>query len=150
MGFGNLESSEGLNLLNAFLSDKSYIEGYLPSKGDIVVFEAVKKSPPKELENAFRWFKHICSFDDNERQKFKGERKAIDQYGRVSGQDSVEKHIFKSLSNDPHKKPDTTTATPAKSGNDDDIDLFGSDDEENEEEKKIREERLKTYAEKKI
>ncbi|CAF0824449.1 unnamed protein product [Didymodactylos carnosus] len=153
MGFGNLESSEGLNLLNAFLSDKSYIEGYQPSKGDIVVFEAVKKSPPKDLENAFRWFKHISSFDDNERQKFKGERKAIDQYGRVSGQDSVEKHVFKSLSHDPHEKSDektnTTTAKPAKSGNDDDIDLFGSDDEDDEEAKRIRDERLKTYAEKK-
>ncbi|CAF0789706.1 unnamed protein product [Didymodactylos carnosus] len=155
MGFGNLESTDGLQLLNSFLADKSYIEGFHPSQGDIVVYETLRKTPPKELENAFRWYKHISSFDNNERQKFKGERKTIEHYGRVHGQDSLEKHSFKSLSIDPHansrEQTSTTssTVTKAKSGDDDDIDLFGSDDEENEEEKKIREERLKAYADKK-
>ena len=37
----------------------------------------------------------------------------------------------------------------ADDDDDDDFDLFGSDDEEDEEAEKIREERLKQYAEKK-
>jgi len=87
MGFGNLQSRDGLLLLNTFLADKSYIEGfvlpllflliiiifclirYRPTQGDVVVFEAVKKAPPADLENALRWYKHIASFNDGEKQK---------------------------------------------------------------------------------
>jgi hypothetical protein len=29
MGFGDLQSREGLGLLNSFLADKSYIEGWV-------------------------------------------------------------------------------------------------------------------------
>jgi hypothetical protein len=42
---------------------------YRASQGDLVVFEAVKKSPPADLENALRWYKHIAAFSDAERQK---------------------------------------------------------------------------------
>jgi elongation factor 1-beta len=42
---------------------------YRPSQGDIVVFEAVKKSPSADLPNVLRWYKHIASFNDAERQK---------------------------------------------------------------------------------
>jgi hypothetical protein len=42
---------------------------YLPSQGDVVVFEAVKKAPAADLENALRWYNHISSFNDAERQK---------------------------------------------------------------------------------
>jgi hypothetical protein len=42
---------------------------YRPSQGDVVVFEAVKKSPSDDLPNALRWYKHIASFSDAERQK---------------------------------------------------------------------------------
>jgi len=86
MGFGNLQSLDGLRLLNTFLVDKSYIEGfvllllfqsirffflnrYRPTQGDVVVFEAVKKAPPADLENALRWYKHIASFNDEQKQK---------------------------------------------------------------------------------
>jgi elongation factor 1-beta len=86
MGFGDLQSRDGLLLLNTFLADKSYIEGfvlvllfqliilftihrYRPTQGDVVVFEAVKKAPSTDLENALRWYKHIASFNDGEKQK---------------------------------------------------------------------------------
>jgi elongation factor 1-beta len=42
---------------------------YRPTQGDLVVFEAVKKAPSGDLENASRWYKHIASFNDAERQK---------------------------------------------------------------------------------
>lgn len=87
MGFGDLQSRDGLALLNTFLNDKSYIEGlaftlsltlysivafvsrYRPTQGDVVVFEAVKKAPSADLANALRWYNHIASFNDGERKK---------------------------------------------------------------------------------
>ncbi|CAF0773617.1 unnamed protein product [Rotaria sordida] len=143
MGFGNLESRDGLLLLNIFLADKSYIEGYHPSQGDVVVFEAVKKSPTADLEHALRWYKHIASFSNAERQKFKGERQSIDHYGRQHGQDSQIKYEFKTPSVDPSK-----VQSPKKpaANDDDDVDLFGDEDEEESEQTK---QRLAAYAEKK-
>jgi elongation factor 1-beta len=147
MGFGNLESREGISLLNTFLADKSYIEGYRPTQGDIVVFEAVKKAPSADLEHALRWYKHIASFNDAERKKFEGQRQSIDHYGRQPGQDSQVKHEFKSLSIDPHKREETKKVEAAAAADDDDdVDLFGSDDEEQSEETKKR---LAQYAAKK-
>jgi len=103
-----------------------------------------KKAPPAELENALRWYKHISSFNKDEQKKFSGERKSIDHYGRHHGQDSQEKHEFKSLSINPASKPKPAAAAAA--ADDDDVDLFGSDDEEQTEETKRR---LAAYAEKK-
>ncbi|CAF4425189.1 unnamed protein product, partial [Adineta steineri] len=42
---------------------------YFPSQVDVVVFESIKKVPSADLENALRWYNHISSFDDAERQK---------------------------------------------------------------------------------
>ena len=137
MGFGDLHSADGLRLLNTFLADKSYIGGYRPTQGDVVVFEAVSKAPANEFENALRWYKHIASFNDAERATFQGERKSLDQYGRVAGQDSQVKQSFKSLSIKPAKEPIVDT---------DDIDLFGDEDEE---ESELTKQRLAAYAEKK-
>jgi len=142
MGFGDLQSRDGLLLLNTFLADKSYVEGYLPTQGDVVVFESVKKAPPADLENALRWYNHIASFNDGERQKFEGQRQSIDHYGRQHGQDSQQKHEFKSLSVNPAEKK---AAKPA-ADDDDDVDLFGEEDEEQSEQTK---QRLAAYAEKK-
>ena len=89
MGFGDLQSLDGLRVLNAFLADKSYIEEcvekflifshflvlylmlyrYCPTQADAVVFEAVTKAPPVNLENALRWYNHIASFTDAEKAK---------------------------------------------------------------------------------
>ncbi|CAF0968253.1 unnamed protein product [Rotaria magnacalcarata] len=138
MVFGDLQSADGLRSLNAFLVDKSYVEGYVPTKGDVVVFEAVKKAPATEFENALRWYNHIASFDDAEKAKFQGESKAVDQYGEQPGQDHLEKEELKSLSVDTAKKP--------AAEDDDDIDLFG---DENEEETELTKQRVAAYAEKK-
>ena len=124
MGFGDLQSADGLRSLNTFLADKSYIEGYRPTQGDAVVFEAVKKVPSSEFENALRWYKHIASFNNEEKAKFQGARKSVDQYGSQSGQ--------------------AAAAKPA--ADDDDVDLFGDEDEEESEQTK---QRLAAYAEKK-
>ncbi len=49
--------------------DVFFLNRYRPTQGDVVVFEAVKKAPPADLENALRWYKHIASFNDEQKQK---------------------------------------------------------------------------------
>ncbi|KAI9727497.1 MAG: Translation elongation factor 1 beta [Chrysothrix sp. TS-e1954] len=104
---------------------------YTPSQADVKTFQALK-SPPKveKHPHAFRWYKHIDSFSSE----------------------------FKSLPGDPSKPytaygPEASemTINPKDAAEDDDeVDLFGSDDEEEDAEAaRVREERLKQYAEKK-
>ena len=121
------------------------------------MFEALKKAPTTDMENALRWYNHIASFNDAEKQKyvdstdvvhtrvplcldFKVTRQALEQYGRQKGQDSQEKQEFKSLSVNPADK------AAAAAADDDDVDLFGDEDEEASEQTK---QRLAAYAAKK-
>ncbi|KAG8520979.1 Elongation factor 1-beta, partial [Galemys pyrenaicus] len=130
MGFGDLKSPAGLQVLNDYLADKSYIEGYVPSQADVAVFEAVSGPPPADLYHALRWYNHIKSFE-KEKASLPGVKKALGKYG-------------------PANVEDTTGSGTADSKDDDDIDLFGSDDEEESEEaKRLREERLAQYESKK-
>uniref|UniRef100_A0A8C5QTS0 Elongation factor 1-beta n=1 Tax=Leptobrachium leishanense TaxID=445787 RepID=A0A8C5QTS0_9ANUR len=120
MGFGDLKSHAGLQVLNEFLADKSYIEGYVPSQADVAVFEAlsggqVRASTPSVMTLGLP-----------------GVKKQLGKYGPVNIEDT------------------TDTSAKETTEDDDDIDLFGSDDEEeNEEAKRIREERLAQYESKK-
>ncbi|XP_003966759.1 elongation factor 1-beta [Takifugu rubripes] len=129
MGFGDLKSASGLKVLNDFLSYRSYIEGYVPSQADTVVFDAISSPPPADLVHALRWYNHIKSF---QKGSLPGVKKPLGQYG-------------------PPGVADTTSASKpaAKKDDDDDIDLFGSDEEEDEETARIKEERLAQYAAKK-
>ncbi|XP_016304797.1 elongation factor 1-beta-like [Sinocyclocheilus anshuiensis] len=130
MGFGDLKTSAGLKVLNEFLADKSYIEGYVPSQADIAVFDALSGAPSADLCHALRWYNHIKSYH-KEKGSLPGVKKPLSQYG-------------------PAGVEDTTAAAPAAADeDDDDIDLFGSDEEEDEETKKIKEERLAAYNAKK-
>ncbi|CAG9805894.1 unnamed protein product [Chironomus riparius] len=126
MAFGDVKSAKGLTELNNFLADNSYIVGYAPSKSDTSVFDALGKAPSDEYANIARWYRHISSFAANERNGWAGS--AVPQ---VSG--------------------GTTTTAPkaAAADDDDDVDLFGSDEEEDAEAEKLKEERVKAYADKK-
>jgi len=134
MGFGDLKNSAGVQALDSYLRDKSYIEGFIPSQADLVVFEALGKTP-QGADHALRWWKHIESYTADERRSFPGSRKNVDQYG-------------------PQTQEQAKKDKPKKDDSDDD--LFGSDDdddseeeEETEEQKAIREKRLAAYAAKK-
>ncbi|CAI9536007.1 unnamed protein product [Staurois parvus] len=133
MGFGDLRSTAGLKVLNEFLADKSYIEGYVPSQADFAVFEALSGAPPAELFHALRWYNHIKSYE-KQKASLPGVKKPLGKYGPVNIED-------------------TTNSAPKEAkedDDDDDIDLFGSDDEEESEEaQRIREERLAQYESKK-
>ncbi|XP_060774952.1 elongation factor 1-beta [Neoarius graeffei] len=132
MGFGDLKTPAGLKVLNDFLSDKSYIEGYVPSQADIAVFDALSGAPPADLCHALRWYNHIKSYQ-KEKASLPGVKKPLGQYGPAGVEDT------------------TSGAAPVKEeeDDDDDIDLFGSDEEEDEETKRIKEERLAAYNAKK-
>ncbi|XP_076848764.1 elongation factor 1-beta [Brachyhypopomus gauderio] len=129
MGFGDLKTPAGLKVLNDFLADKSYVEGYVPSQADVVVFDALSSAPPADLCHALRWYNHIKSYQ-KEKASLPGVKKPLGQYGPAGVQD--------------------TTAAAKNEEEDEDIDLFGSDEEEEDEEtKRIKEERLAAYNAKK-
>lgn len=137
MGFTDLVSDAGLTLLNSWLKTRSYILGHTPSQADVKTFQAIKTKPAVEkYPYAYRWYKHIATFESE----------------------------FSSLPGDPSKEYTTygpevstlpiSTKAPEKAAeeddDDDEVDLFGSDDEEEDEAAaKLRDERLAEYNKKK-
>jgi len=120
--FGDLKSNSGVKALNDYLADRSYIDGYVPTQGDVTVFNGLGKAPANSFAHALRWYNQISSYG-SEKSKFPAGS------GKIN-------------------------TSPAKmevdDDDDDDVDLFGSDDEEEDAEAaRVREERLKAYAEKK-
>jgi len=133
MGFGDLKSQSGLQTLNTFLEERSYIEGYVPSQADVAVFLAVGKTPPADLHHALRWYNHIASYE-SQKDSLPGVKQAVDSYGPS-----------RPATNAPASAPAPAAAND-DDDDDDDPDLFGSDDEET---KAIKAKRLEEYAEKK-
>jgi len=134
MEFGDVNSASGLEALDRHLADKSYIEGYVPTQADVVVFKALS-GPPSSTVNALRWHRHIASF----------------------GADAA---AFPAAGVDTAKLVGAAAAAaaaparPAKKvveeeEDDDDFDMFGSDDEVDEEAEAEKQRRLAAYAEKK-
>ncbi|XP_078260597.1 elongation factor 1-beta [Rhinoraja longicauda] len=131
MGFGDLKAASGLQMLNDYLADRSYIEGYVPSQADIAVFEALGVPPSSTFYHALRWYNHIRSYESI-KSSLPGVKQPLGKYG-------------------PQNVADTTSAkATADNDDEDDIDLFGSDgEEESAEAQKVREERLAQYEAKK-
>jgi elongation factor 1-beta len=113
MGFGNLKSDSGLQSLNSYLQDCSYIEGFVPSQADVAVFKCLAGAPPAKFNHALRWYNHIASHSAQEQKAFPGVQKPVEEYGSKAG-----------ATNGP--------AAAEKDDEDDNFDLFGSDDEEDE------------------
>jgi len=135
MGFADFLTDTGLNMLNSWLTTRSYIVGYAPSQADVASFKALKSAPDAEkYPHAARWYKHIASWTDEFATLPGDASKAYTTYG-----------------------PEVTTATlnPAKAPateeeDEEEVDLFGSDDEEEDAEaERIRNERLAEYKKKK-
>jgi len=131
MGFTKLETSTGLNVLNSFLEDKSYIEGHEPSQADVSVFKALNHKVPDQSEfpHAARWYRHIASYSEYFSTLPGTKNRAASSYG-----------------------PEFVEAPTeiAKKDDDDDIDLFGSDDDDDDDEaERLKAERLAEYQRKK-
>merc|ERR1712168_67972 len=110
---------KNLDVFEKYLETRSYISGCSPSQSDVSRFEAFSSAPSDKYTNVLRWYNNILSY----------------------------KSEFKSLPGVPSVG---APAPAADDDDDDDVDLFGSDDEEEDAEAaRIREERLKAYAEKK-
>ena len=123
MGFTDLKSDAGLAILNDYLSDKSYIEGFSASQADVSVMEAMSGAPnATKYPHAARWFAHISSY---ELATLSGEKKEFTAYG-----------------------PAVSVKTSAPK-DDDDVDLFASDEEEDAEAERLKEQRLAEYRAKK-
>ncbi|XP_075209805.1 putative elongation factor 1-beta [Lycorma delicatula] len=128
MAVGDLKSQKGVEALNDYLEDRSYVDGYQPTQADIAVFDALNKAPSASTPHVLRWYNHIKSYNKDEKNKLPGVKKLPASFTFDSS--------------------NQTAAAPAKD-DDDDLDLFGSDEEEDAEAARIREERLKAYSEKK-
>jgi len=131
--FKDLKSKAGLTELNHHLESRSFIDGWQPSESDVSTFEAITTAPSSDLPHALRWYNHIKSFAKDERTKWSKAAsgcQASSSAGKTNG---------------------GAAKAAAAADEDEDVDLFGdSDKEEDDEEKeRIKEERLKAYAEKK-
>lgn len=92
--------------------------------------KAFVKPPAEKYCHALRWYNHIKSFSEAEQKCF-----------------AVGSCPFKSAAS---TVPELGADKKGAAGDeDDDVDLFASDDEEDAEAARVREERLKAYAEKK-
>jgi len=127
MAFGDVKTPKGLQELNNFLADHSYVVGYTPSKADLSVFEALGKAPAGKVPHVQRWYRHISSYSAQERNAWGGQALA-----QVAG-----------------AQPTVKPAPAAAADDDDDVDLFGSDEEDDAEAQRIRDERVAAYAAKK-
>jgi len=127
MAFSDVKTPKGLNELNKFLGDNSYISGYTHSKADLSVFDALGKAPAGDYSHIQRWYRHIASFDASERAGWGGA-----PLPQLAG-----------------AQPTVATPAAAAADDDDDVDLFGSDEEEDPEAERIREERVAAYSAKK-
>jgi len=136
MGFTDFLSDAGLLLLNSWATTRSYIIGYAPSQADVVCFKALKSAPDAEkYPHAARWYKHISSYENDFGSLPGDASKAYTDYGPEASQLTI--------------NPAKADAKPAASGDDDDMDLFGSDDEEDAEAERLKAERLEEYRKKK-
>jgi len=136
MGFGDVNSASGLEALDQHLADKSYIEGYVPTQADVVVFKALS-GPPSSTTNALRWFRHITSF---------GAESAAFPAATVDAASLVSAGAAAAA---PPARPAKKVVEEEE--DDDDFDMFGSDDDDEVDEaaEAEKQKRLAAYAEKK-
>ncbi|RXG61010.1 hypothetical protein Avbf_14182 [Armadillidium vulgare] len=132
--FGDLSKETGIKSLNDYLADKSFIEGFTPSQADASVFESLGKAPSSSFPHSLRWYNLIASYGD-ERKSFPGKK--------------LDLSAAKSTPAPTSSPAPAATPVAKDDDDDDDVDLFASDDEEDAEAARVREERLKAYAEKK-
>ncbi|KAK5120936.1 hypothetical protein LTR85_005720 [Meristemomyces frigidus] len=143
MGFTDFLSDTGMTLLDNWVRTRSYIVGYTPSQADVKSFQALKSAPAVEkYPHAYRWYKHIASFE-TEFSSLPGDpSKEYTAYGPETSE----------LATNPAKAPNSEKeAEKGADGDDDEVDLFGSDDDEEEdpEAERLKAERLEEYKKKK-
>lgn len=126
MGFENLNTEAGVAVLDGYMLDKSFVEGFELSQADVAVFTAVATEPSSaKYPHAARWFRHVAAHQASHAM-LPGEKKAASEYG-----------------------PSGKQAAAAAADDDEDVDLFGESSSEDEETKRGKAERLAAYHAKK-
>ena len=87
MEIPDLSTEEGQIFLNNYLRDKSFIEGFNPSKADALVLDKIKSCPSEKLENLYRWYKQISSFDSAEKKQLPNCEIGLKFYEKQQAQD---------------------------------------------------------------
>lgn len=155
--FGDVNTAHGLQSLNDYLEERSYISGFAPSKIDVDVFSSLGKAPDEKYNHVLRWYNHIQSLGV-ELKLTLGED-PTDAQVLLENKMNEQKNscmLFRENAS-ATKGGKTRCSAPSKIEeqkeeavvNDDEFDLFGSDDEEDQDATRVREERLRAYAEKK-
>jgi elongation factor 1-beta len=142
MGFGDLKTEAGITVLNEYLQDKSYIDAYTPSQADVAVFHLMAGAPDGKFAHALRWYTHIKTYTAHF-EALPGIMGMSEKFGPIKRQQVAEVDEDDEMFG---------FAPPSDSDedDDDDEDLFGSDSDEDEAEaERIKQERLKAYADKK-
>ncbi|KAK3873391.1 hypothetical protein Pcinc_021592 [Petrolisthes cinctipes] len=162
--FGDVATTCGLNTLNQYLEHRSYIQGFSPSAADAEVFSSLAGAPGGLYCHALRWYNHIKSFSVQLNISLGNDLAEISIKPVKSTQEVKNKsNNLKSTQEDQKRVIDSQSASKAAkfsedlpdlsekfTVDDDDFDLFASDDEEEDKEAaRVREERLRAYAEKK-
>ena len=99
--------------LNAYIADKSYIEGYAFSPKDVEVFSQFALPDAASYPHAYRWYIHIAALSGIP---------ASLAYASAAG-------------SAPAAAAPSSGKAAAQGGDDDDFDVFGDDDDDEEEEK---------------
>lgn len=72
VALGDVSTDTGLTNLNTLMIKNSYVSGYSPSQLDATVFAKVGKMPNRgKFPHAARWYRHISSYSEDERQAWK-------------------------------------------------------------------------------
>ncbi|CAL4131282.1 unnamed protein product, partial [Meganyctiphanes norvegica] len=66
-------SKEDQEKLNEYFEKNSYIDGFIPTQKDTLLYENLNTFPSRECQNLLRWYNHIGSFAQ-ERKSFTGIR----------------------------------------------------------------------------
>ena len=108
---------------------------FSPSQADVKTYQATKKAPDVgKYPHAYRWYKHIASFES--------------EFSSLPGDPSKEYTAYGPDATEMASHPAKGPTAAADDDDDDDDDLFGSE-EEDEETIRKREERLAEYNKKK-
>ena len=121
-----------LSFVKRLYSDRNRYE---PTQADVVVYKYLPNAPSKTTHpHAARWYAHITSYQ--------AEHASLPGDSKKSAADYIP--TLKAVAESTEKAP-----VPAEEEDDDEVDLFGSDDEDDAEAERVKQERLKAYAEKK-
>jgi len=106
---------DNADALNKHLENQSYVDGYVPTSSDAATFAKIGSEPNAKLAHAARWYRHIASYSESERNAWAAPASAAAA-----------------------PAPAAAAAAPAKAAeakDEDDIDLFGDEEEDDEWEK---------------